>query len=190
MKVLPLIGARTYAKEDRQKDDFYATEPRAIDDLLKYESFNKNIWECAAGQGHLAQRLKEYGYTVKCSDLIDRGYEGTEIKDFLHNDEKFNGDIITNPPYKHTIDFILNSLNAIPEGNKVAMFLKVQNLEGVNRYKKIFKNYRPKNIYVYSGRIKCAKNGEFEKMRGNAIAYAWFVWVKGDHKSTTVDWIY
>ena len=30
-------GARTYAQEDRQSEDFYATEPRAVYDLLERE---------------------------------------------------------------------------------------------------------------------------------------------------------
>lgn len=161
-----------------------------MDYLLQFETFNKNVWECAVGQGHIAERLKQYGYKVKCTDLIDRGYEGTEIKDFLHNKEKFDGDIITNPPYKFTTEFVLNALESIKDGCKVAMFLKLNHLEGKNRYLKIFKNYRPKNIYVCTKRFKCAKNGEFEKMKSGAICYAWFVWVKGEHNSTTVDWIY
>lgn len=36
---------------NRQEDDYYATPPRAIDDLLSKISLNKNIWECACGGG-------------------------------------------------------------------------------------------------------------------------------------------
>ena len=36
-----MLGARNYAKNEREQHDFYATDPRAIDDLLKYETFNK-----------------------------------------------------------------------------------------------------------------------------------------------------
>ena len=70
------------------------------------------------------------------------------------------------------------------------MFLKLNHLEGKNRYLKIFKNYRPQKIYVCTKRFICAKNGEFEKVKSSAICYAWFVWVKGCHNSTTVEWIY
>ena len=28
------LGARNYAQEERQKDDYYATEPKALDALL------------------------------------------------------------------------------------------------------------------------------------------------------------
>ena len=57
----------------RQKEDFYSTDPVAIDYLLKHERFSKNVWECACGNGNLAKRLKMYGYNVYSSDLVDRG---------------------------------------------------------------------------------------------------------------------
>ena len=76
------MGASNHSILEREENDFYATEPSAIDDLLSVGTFSKNIWECAVGQGHLAERLKEHGYTVKCTDLVDRGYPNTEIVDF------------------------------------------------------------------------------------------------------------
>ena len=185
------LGASSHCEEEREENDFYATDPTAIDDLLKYEIFDKNIWECAVGKGHLAERLKKYGYTVKCTDLIDRGYPGTKIVDFLNEKYDFEGgDIITNPPYKYCSEFILNALDSISKGHKVAMFLKLQTLEGQKRYEEIYSKYPPKTIYIYSKRKNCAKNGEFEKHPSSAVCYAWFIWVKGEYKCTELKWIY
>ena len=103
----------------------------------------------------------------------------------------FDGDIITNPPYKYAQEFIEKAIELIPIGNKIAMFLKIQFLEGKKR-KKLFKKYPPKVIYVSSSRLLCAKNGEFEKMRqggGSAVAYAWFIWEKGYKGDTIINWI-
>ena len=155
--------------------------------LLEVEKFNEDIWEPAVGGGHLAEVLKEYGYNVKSTDLIDRGY-GEGCIDFLKQTETFNGDIITNPPYKYAYDFIQKSLDLIPYGNKVAMFLKIQFLEGKAR-KKLFAKYPPKIVYVSSSRIKCAKNGEFEKIGSSAVAYAWFIWEKGFDGDPIIRWI-
>lgn len=74
---------------------------------------------------------------------------------------------------------------------KVAMFLKIQFLEGKER-KKLFTKYPPKVVYVSSSRILCAKNANFEEMRkggGSAVAYAWYVWEKGFKGDTVVKWI-
>lgn len=154
------------------------------------EIFNKNIWECSCGQGHLSERLSEYGYDVRSTDLIDRGY-GTGGVDFLTYNEKWNGDILTNPPYKFAKEFIEHAMEVVSDGNKVAMFLKIQFLEGKAR-KLLFKKYPPKCVYVSSSRILCAKNADFEGMKaggGSAVAYAWYVWEKGYKGKTIVEWI-
>ena len=111
-------------------------------------------------------------------------------RDFF-NTSAWHGDIITNPPYKFAKDFVEKSLSIIPTGNKVAMFLKLQFLEGKLR-KKLFKTYPPKTIYVSSSRLLCAKNADFEGMingGGSAVAYAWYVWEKGFSGKTTIEWI-
>ena len=72
------------------------------------------------------------------------------------------------------------------------MFLKLTFLEGKARYSEIFAKTPPKKVYVFSERVMCAKNGEFDRMReggGSAVAYAWFVWRKGYAGDTIVKWI-
>ena len=178
------LGASSHAKHDRQEDDFYATDPNAIKLLLELETFNKNIWECSCGQGHLSKVLEAHGYDVISTDLVDRGYGITPI-DFLKETELFDGDIITNPPYKFAKEFIYHSLSIIPNGRKVVMFLKVQFLEGKER-KKLFESYPPKIIYISSSRIECAMNGLFTKE--SAVAYAWYIWEKGYTGETVIKW--
>ena len=115
-----------------------------------------------------------------------------EVYDFLGLDNcSWTGDIITNPPYRLAVDFVYKALRVIPGGNKVAMFLRLQFLEGKSR-KDLFARFPPKVIYVSSSRILCAKNGDFARMQaagGSAVAYAWFVWVKGLRQPTIVKWI-
>ena len=154
--------------------------------------------------------MKENGYKVRGSDIIDRGYPGTKIKDFLTYE--FSGgadvDIITNPPYKYAQEFVEKSIEVIKEGNRVAMFLKLQFLEGQAR-RKMYDKYPPKIIYVFSKRALCAKNGEFmadvldregnvkldddnnpkKKLISSAVAYAWFIWEKGFTGEPVIRWI-
>ena len=182
------LGASSHSEKDREENDFYATEPKAIDLLCEVEKFNEWILEPACGQGHLSKRLIENGYQVYSSDLIDRGY-GIQY-DFFETSSWY-GDIITNPPYKFAKEFIEKSLSIIPNGNKVAMFLKLQFMEGKSR-KELFKYNPPKTIYVSSSRLLCAKNADFDGMiagGGSAVAYAWYIWEKGYTGKTVVEWI-
>ena len=68
------LGARNYAKEEREKHDYYATEPKAATLLMDLESLSPLIWECACGERHLAKEFEKAGHTVYSTDLIDRGY--------------------------------------------------------------------------------------------------------------------
>lgn len=183
------LGASNHTSKEREVNDYYATEPKALELLLDIEQFDPFVWECACGEGHLSEVLKKYGYIVKSTDLIDRGY-GDGCIDFLQSTEPHNGDIITNPPYKYAQQFVEKSLNIIPDGNRVAMFLKLTFLESKGR-RELFNTYPPKYIYVASGRLLCAKNGEFDKMRqsgGSAAAYGWFIWEKGYTGEPIVRW--
>ena len=65
-------------------------------------------------------------------DLVDRGYG--EVADFLAIDNlEWDGNIVTNPPYKYAQEFVEKALSIIPKGKKVAMFLKLTFLEGKAR---------------------------------------------------------
>lgn len=139
------LGAHNECKEDREENDFYATQPIAAEWLIKLENLDNNIWECACGQGHLGKVFEEHGYNVLATDLIDRGY-GQGGVDFLKSDGLFIGDIVTNPPYKYAQQFIEHALSLIPDGYKVCMFLKVQFLEGKTR-RKLYTNCPPNGLH-------------------------------------------
>lgn len=184
------IGASNHSEGERQQDDFYATEPKAMELLLAEETFNKQIWEPACGQGHLSEVLKQHGYDVVSTDLIDRGYGQGNI-DFLCSNNIWGGDIITNPPYKYAKEFIEQALNLVEDGSKVAMFLKLTFLESKSR-KELFSKYPFKTLYVSSSRLQCAKNGDFEcysKGAATAVAYGWYVWEKGFNGNPIIKWI-
>lgn len=195
MKGTSLAG--TSLTRERVEDDFYATDPKSLELLLdKLEEdnikLNKYIWECACGQGHLSEVLKNKGYSVYSTDLVDRGYGIGDI-DFLgsiHNN--FSGDILTNPPYKYAQEFVEHSLHTLQDGHYCIMFLKIQFLEGKAR-KEMFKKYPPKYIYVFSERQNPMRNGqpldENGKKWSSTMCFAWFIWEKGFSGEPIIRWI-
>lgn len=198
------LGASSHTDHDRAEHDFYATDPKAIDELFKVENFNGTIWEPAAGVGHLSNRIANYGKTVYSSDLVDRGY-GEGNVDFLKQEYCRGDNIITNPPYKYREEFVRKALELVPHGGKVAMFLKLTFLESEGRIS-LFEDYPPTRIWVFSKRILCGINGDFfakdkngntiydkdgnPKPMSSATCYAWFVWDTTCEKSAPViGWI-
>ena len=181
------LGASNHSAGERQEHDFYATSPKAVSQLLDAEVFSRDILEPCCGAGHIAKVLAARGYNVKAQDLYDYGY-GKSGVDFLAYNTPFNGDVITNPPYKYATEFVVHALELIPPPCRVAMFLRVQFLEGAIRYRELFSRGNLERVYVSSRRSHCAMNGDFENMKGNAICYAWFIWRKGYKGEPTIRW--
>lgn len=188
--------ATTNGNEFREENDYYATCPETLErflDKIKEDNIvlSPNIWECAVGGGHLAEVLKKYGYNVQYSDLVDRGYPGTIIFDFLNKLTTpiiYEGDILTNPPYSLALEFIETALSRVNEGNRVIMLLKIQFLEGQSR-KEFYKQNPPKYIYVFSDRQTCYINGDFSVKKGSTVCYAWYVWEKGFKGDPSIRWL-
>lgn len=184
-------GLKGHGNSDREINDYYATDPSAIDRLLSGGvQLKSDIWEPACGEGHLSERLKRFGYNVYSTDLIDRGY-GDDHFDFLTSDMKWHGDIVTNPPYKYAVEFVEHALDLIDPYNAVVLLLKLTFLEGQKR-EALFDRHELETVCVFRKRVPCAKNGDFDGLReagGSAVAYGWFVFRKGYNDYPRIMWI-
>jgi len=187
-----ILGSTAFGTESRQERDYYATDPEALRKFLDAfeEDGNKvstNVWECASGEGNLSKLLQARGHTVFETDIFD--YGNNTVKDFLETEGHFNGDILTNPPYKKAKEFVQHGIDLIPKSNQVIMLLRIQFLESKGRHE-WFKNSPPKFVYVHSSRIKIWKDNDSAKYPGTQpLCYAWYVWEKGFEGQTTICWI-
>ena len=186
-KVFTTLGSSNHTVDQREAFDYYATDPKAVEMLLEMEIFAPVIWEPACGEGHITKVLQAHGYEVISTDLIYRGFGDPEPMDFLTETfPDFEGDIITNPPYSAGLEFVKRALETVRPGGKVAMFLKVQFLEGKRRGE-LFAKTPPRTVYISRSRLACAKNGDFSHTE-KAIAYAWYVWEKGFTGDPVIKW--
>lgn len=87
-----VLGASNHSSDERQCEDYYATDPKALKLFLdKIEldgiKLHKDIWECACGEGHLSKELENEGYNVWSTGLSFRIYiyilRGIFFKHFL-----------------------------------------------------------------------------------------------------------
>lgn len=188
--VFNTLGASNHTEEERSKNDFYATPPLAVRKSLQLEQFDENIWEPACGMNHITNVLRQHGYKVRTSDIVNMtGEPDIELLDIFTYNGTFDGDIISNPPYSLWKEFTEKCLEIVPEGHKVAMFLKLQFLESKKRYD-LFKKYPPKVIYVSINRLGCSKTGQFNEDDNcsSAICYCWYIWEKGYTGDTIIKW--
>lgn len=190
-----LLGASNHTSDRRADKDYYATDPAAVEPLFAREKFAGTIWEPAAGGGHLAEVARKYN-PIYCSDITCRGYTRLDAcLDFLAT-VRLPGaprepirSIITNPPYSKAAEFAWHACELL-EGDtdaKVALFLKIQFLEGQKR-RKLFRRFPPRTVYVFSARQLCGKNGVFTGVQP-AMCYCWFVWEIGFSGDPCIRWI-
>lgn len=186
------LGASNQADHERETNDYYATDPDAINRLLSIVQIDnsKKVWEPCCGEGNLSKRLEEFGYEVVSTDLIDRGF-GTGGVDFLKfpNSNCFDGTILTNPPYKMALEMCKKALDVVTAGNRVYMFLRIQFLETSTRAD-WFKSGKSglKTVYVFGKRIGCWMNNK-NTGASSAQAYCWFEFEKGYVGDAILKWI-
>jgi hypothetical protein len=189
-KALPK-GNRAIMSSRQEPDDsldFFPTPPWAtralvervlphIDPLWRLDK--QSAWEPACGEGHMAEVLREYFGAMLATDIFDYGY-GDRVLDFLSDLEVVDipaDFIITNPPFGEKGEaFVLQALQRARFG--VGMFVRLQWLETVGRYEKIFRDRPPTLIAFFAERVNLCK-GRWEPEGGTATAYIWLVWIKG-----------
>ena len=171
-------------RADLDGPDFFPTPAWATRALIDSERFEGEIWECACGDGSMAQVLKDAGLEVFASDLYPRGYGQTGI-DFLAS-ERRTDNIVTNPPFNCAEGFVAQGLKLARR--KFALLLRLAFLEGANRADTIFLKQPPARVWVFSERITFYMKGA-EKSGGGTTAYAWFVWDKDASGVTELRWL-
>lgn len=104
----------------RDGPDFWPTPSTLITALVHYVVPRLPpgpLWECAAGDGRLADALDRAGRTVIRSDLYLRDGSGFQIN-FLTQFPPIGGCItVTNPPFNQTKEFLRRGLELVASGH-------------------------------------------------------------------------
>lgn len=188
-----LLNGYKKNNKERAELDYYATPPHEVENILSklvdYDFSHKTILEPCVGGGHMMTGIlahlnkhKQVPAKIIGTDWKDRGYQAEQCDlsyglDFLADDYPYAiaDTIIMNPPYATLEPFIIRALEIAKE--QLIVLCRTQALEGLSRYKNIYVNEPPTDIYQYIDRIKCWKNGE-DVSGSSAQAYCWLVWDK------------
>ena len=192
--IYKIMGASNHALSKRAENDFYSTPKNAVIKLLeKLEEVDIQlpnlIIEPGVGDGAIANILKEKGHTITGFDIVDRGWPGTIIKDWLKVNERPEQEmaIIANFPYKDILEHTWHSISLLNDGEYLISLAKIQFLEGQKR-KELFSYFPPKYVFVFSSRIKCLANG-IDDGNSSAICFCWYVFQKGFNGMPMISWI-
>lgn len=164
----------------RNDHDFWATPRCLTDALIEHVLPNlpcEPIWECAAGDGRLAQAIRGAGYPVIASDIEPRG-DGIERRDFLRNDPPRAGLIaISNPPFNEIDRFIARGLQLL-DANRIAGLVLLVRWDALTAASRAAAFTRANSIFVC-----CWRPVWIEGTHGNGRwSNAWISWVRDDRR--------
>lgn len=175
--------------------EFFPTPPWATRALFEHvigRGFHgSSVWEPAAGEGHMAEVLREYFRSVWASDVHDYG-RGYRVGTFVGEgpDAAYHPGlpdwVITNPPFSLARDFVIKALGEVQDG--VAILIRTAWLEGVERFETLFQYRPPAIVAQFVERVPMQK-GKWDPDGGTATAYAWIVWRIGYHMPPRFVWI-
>ena len=177
--------------------DYFPTPPWATRALLEHvigwDHAGETCWEPACGEGHMLEVLNEAFYLCLGSDVHDYGYRNSRIGSFvgvgpdvIQNRVFASHWIITNPPFNLAVEFAERALGEATDG--VALLVRMQWLEGVDRYKRLFSVHPPAIVAPFVERVPMVK-GRWDPGASTATAYAWIVWRIGEAGPTRLEWI-
>lgn len=174
--------------------DYFPTPPwgtRALVETLLPNIRGAKVAEPACGTGDMARPLAEYAGGVAASDIFDYGFG--VVADFLAGGlfsaglAHFASDwIVTNPPFTKAEEFAARALCIAKTG--VALLARVQFLEGEKRYNGLYLPTPPAFVAPFAERLPIFR-GRLDPDGSSATAYAWFVWMRGQHDEPRLRWI-
>lgn len=178
--------------ENRIKQDAYQTAYSITHQLFENYNgfnFNKTVLEPASGNGAMVKILKKYFNRNKVC-YFDIQAEGI---DFLKAKLNKYDYIITNPPFKLTIEFILRCMKVAKK--KFALLMKSDFLSGIARFNEIYSKqsisefglkYFKEFVRKPDLRSPLREDGKYNT---GIDAFAWYIWEKRYKKSPMISWI-
>lgn len=204
---------RLKSDRPRRKHDFYETPKELCDmalsrmilselDYLDYICPFNSVMDAGCGSGVWGSALhKQYNISAIRNLSLDGidiqemdsnlCYTGWFTGNFLDFDCSDKYDLVMgNPPYSLAEEFVRHSMKTLKEGGYVYFLLRLAFLESKKRYFGLFKEYKPKRVYVLSRRPSFFSSKGDNRKTTDALSYAMFLWQKGWSGNTVLDWLY
>lgn len=178
---MPYEFTETY---QRNANDFYI-EPRwCIEALIKAVPFRGGIHDPACGTGKIPITFMAKGFFASGSDLIDRGFGSSGIN-FLKDIHAYEN-VVTNPPYNLSEEFIINSLAHTKR--RTAILARIAFLASQKRHA-LFTECPPEKVVILSRRPSIPPGGHGIIPQGGKTDFCWIVWNRGHVGPSEICWV-
>lgn len=174
---------------ERDQHDHYVEPDWCVDLLLDNEEIVGGVWDPACGFGTIPKACGRRGITCIATDLIDRGYSSRRL-DFLTAGAMPIDNIITNPPYKLTREFIDRALSLTRR--KVAVIVPLKFLASNTRFPLFTSEWPVSRIWVMSSRPSMLPGAALlagQQAKGGAVDFCWIVFDHAHEGEPLIGWL-
>jgi hypothetical protein len=201
----------------REAHDHYAEPPWCSNRLLQVEQFEGTITDPCCGFGHIMESAKARGYEIDPRDVVNRGWPGTRVENFLAVTEPVRN-IVFNSPYAELakeevhefrrttplapavardignvkkIDLLeVFTTHAVRLAPKVAQFAPLARLNAAHDWLKKLPLAR---VWLLTPRPSVPPGSYLaagKKAQGGRVDFCWLVFERGFQGRPTVGWLH
>jgi len=172
----------------RETSDHYVEPTWVSIRLFEVEDFDRSqvLLDPCAGFGRIAEAAKAAGYTVIAADIVDRGYPGCLVQDFLDR-KSAPPTVVGNPPFNAVEAFARHALEL--GARNVALLFPVARLNAARWLKEL----SLRRIWLLTPRPSMPPGyviARGEKPGGGQTDFAWLIFERGYIGKAEVDWLH
>lgn len=173
----PSVTLSNSARRARNSaDEFWRTPPEGtaafmIQEAERLRALGGAVWECACGDGAMAQVIEAFGFDVTATNLTARGYGRTGV-DFLKARKGRARIVVTNPPFSRAAEFIRHWAKLGLD--YLALLLPATFFHAGQTRGALFRELPPARILPLGFRL------DFEERGAPPMECSWFIWERGN----------
>jgi hypothetical protein len=172
----------------RDPHDFYC-EPRwTADRLFQMQPFVGEVIDPACGRGNIVEAARRAHHAAEGWDIVDRGYPGTKVRDFLTVETPICN-FVSNPPFAIAEQFVAHALDLAR--HTVCMLLPATWLQG-DRRSRWLETTPLARVLLITPRPSLPPGAAImagHKVGGGTVDFAWFIWVRGHVGAPQIGWL-
>lgn len=176
----------------RQADDYYATPAPIVRLLLDKVDIPDNwtlLEPCAGEARSIPIVMAERGRLMTCYDI--NAVVPAERRDFFDLDEVHDQHdaIITNPPFRHNLEWILQSKKLAR--HMIALLLPLNYLTGSVRHAQIWQDeeFALSRVLVFNRGLNFLNDPFSDRLGASQLYCAWYVWERGHVGAPALEWM-
>ena len=173
---------------DRDPHDWYCEPPWTAERLFDVQPFAGEIVDPACGRGNIVSAAKAAHHCAEGWDIVDRGYLGTKVRNFLAWEQPVCN-IVSNPPFGIAEIFVKHALKIARY--QVCMLLPATWVQGDKRSRWLEQTSLTKVLFI-TPRPSMPPGAAIMAGQppGNGTTdYAWFCWGQGYKGPAAVGWL-